>query len=185
MDGCGALGRGLIAFDFTRPRRSADGVCSDERRGLLAFLRARLGCEQESNDVAQESYLRLVQAMQEGPVGNPRAFLYRVAGNLAIDQLRRRRRWRTVDADEPAVAEALGLHPSPEAAFLARADLERFAAILDELQPKEREALVLFRIEGCSFAEIGRRMNLSEVMARRYALRALAQCAARLDLDFA
>ncbi|MDB5364219.1 MAG: fecI 1 [Rhodospirillales bacterium] len=177
--------RSLIALDVAKPRRGEDGVCKNERLGLIAFLRARLGCEQDSNDVAQESYLRLVQAMREGTVANPRAFLYRVAGNLAVDQLRRRRRWRTVDADEPLLAEALGTHPSPEAAFLARDDLERFAAMLEELAPKEREALLLFRIEGCSFAEIGRRMNLSEVMARRYALRALASCAARLEAEHA
>jgi RNA polymerase sigma factor (sigma-70 family) len=173
--------RSLIALDLAKTGADEAGICREERRGLLAFLRARLGCEQESHDVAQESYLRLVQAMRQGEVANPRAFLYRVAGNLAIDEIRRRRRWRTVDADEPVLAEALGLHPSPEATFLARADLERFASILDTLAEKERQALLLLRLEGCSYAEIGRRMGLSETMARRYALRALAACAAQID----
>lgn len=148
-----------------------------DRRSLLAFLKARLGCEQESSDIVQESYLRLVQAMHEGSVANPRAFLYRVAGNLAIDQLRRRRRWPTVEADDPTLASALGVHPSPEASFLAREDLQRFARILDQLSEKERTAFLLLRLEGCSYVEIGRRMRLSETMARRYALQAMTRCA--------
>jgi RNA polymerase sigma-70 factor (ECF subfamily) len=156
--------RAAVAFDH-------------DRRGLLAFLQARLGCEHESRDVAQESYLRLVQAMRGGTVNNPRAFLYRVAGNLAIDQLRRRRRWPTVQADDPTLAQALGTHPSPETTYLAREDLGRFAAILDRLSRKERTAFLLLRLEGCSYAEIGRRMGMSETMARRYALQALTRCA--------
>lgn len=56
---------------------------------LLAFLARRLGNVEQAADVAQDTYLRLVNLPAGEPIQEPRAFLFRIAGNLAIDRMRR------------------------------------------------------------------------------------------------
>src|SRR5689334_20304146 len=66
---------------------------------VLALARRMLNDAAEAEDVAQEAMLRLWQAStrwhEDAPVA---AWLYRVAHNLAIDRIRRRR--PTVDVDK-------------------------------------------------------------------------------------
>lgn len=62
----------------------------------------------------------------------------------------------------------------------SRDELERLAAIIDTLKPKQRVALLLHRLDGLSFAEIGRRMGISPSGARLLVKEAVAICARRM-----
>lgn len=61
---------------------------------LVSFLTARLRSEAEAHEVAQEAYVRMLQLEHPGVVSFQRAYLFKVAANLAIDRLRQ----RTADA---------------------------------------------------------------------------------------
>jgi DNA-directed RNA polymerase specialized sigma24 family protein len=52
---------------------------------LVGYVRARVGCSATAADIVQETYLRATASPQQDSLANPRAFLYRVAGNLALD----------------------------------------------------------------------------------------------------
>ena len=57
---------------------------------LLRFLTRRTGNAERAADVAQDTYVRLAAIPPTSlDIQNPRAFVYRVAGNLAIDTMRR------------------------------------------------------------------------------------------------
>jgi len=61
------------------------------REELTGWLLKRLGRHAVAEDLAQESLVRLWQALERGEaIRNRRAWLYRVAGNLAVDHARRR-----------------------------------------------------------------------------------------------
>ncbi|MGH8672056.1 MAG: RNA polymerase sigma factor [Burkholderiales bacterium] len=57
---------------------------------LLAYFRVKLGCSEEATDLAQETWLRLARIARPESIANPRAYIFRVAENLVIDQLRKR-----------------------------------------------------------------------------------------------
>src|SRR3990170_1302461 len=62
----------------------------DNYRDLLRFLTRRTGDAERAADLAQDTYLKLAAlSPASGEIRNPRAYVYRVAGNLAIDTLRR------------------------------------------------------------------------------------------------
>ena len=153
----------------------------DNYRDLLRFLTRRTGNAERAADVAQDTYVRLA-AIAPGnlDVRNPRAFVYRVAGNLAIDALRRDGRIASdvtvLDAGEAVPDPA----PSPEASTLAREQLRLLEAALDELPSRPRLALLLSRVEGRSFAEIARQLAVSESMVAKYIAQALRHCRDRL-----
>jgi RNA polymerase sigma factor (sigma-70 family) len=149
---------------------------------LLRFLTRRTGNAERAADVAQDTYVRLAAIPPATlDIQNPRAFVYRVAGNLAIDTMRREGRI-AADLTFLEAGEAVpDPTPSPEASALARERLRLLEGALDELPSKPRLALLLSRVEGRSFAEIARELDVSESMVAKYIAQALRHCRDRLQ----
>jgi RNA polymerase sigma-70 factor (ECF subfamily) len=132
-----------------------------------------------AEDLSQEAFAR-VYVVQDGSLRSPRSFLYRTAHNLAMDHMRHRR----VAAAEPlddVTADTLGDgRPTPDACVAAREELRLIEAAIEELPPKCRKVFIMLRFEERSYKEIALAMALSETMVRKYAMRALEHCRARL-----
>jgi RNA polymerase sigma factor (sigma-70 family) len=147
---------------------------------LLRFLTRRTGDADRAADLAQDTYLKLAVSPAGEEIRNPRAYVYRVAGNLAIDMLRRDGRVANdfiASEQADAVADPA---PSPEASAVGRERLRLVEAALDELPSNPRLALLMHRVEGKGFAEIARRLGVSESMVAKYIAQALRHCRDRL-----
>jgi len=74
---------------------------------VRVYLVRRLGSRVLSRDIAQEAGARLLLALQsDPPPRSPRAWMFRTARNLAVDEIRRR-------LPSPMGLEALGKVPDP------------------------------------------------------------------------
>jgi RNA polymerase sigma-70 factor (ECF subfamily) len=155
------------------------GLFREHNAALLRFAAAKLGSEQEARDVAQEAYVRLLQLDRPETISYLRAFLFKIASNLAMDRLRARRRMPPAPAvtDEDLVAFDL----SPERQCAGQEMVAVLKQALEELPVKCRDIFVLHRVEGLSRAEIAIRMGLGERMVRLYMARALEHVRRRLD----
>ncbi|MFO7324503.1 MAG: sigma-70 family RNA polymerase sigma factor [Pseudomonadota bacterium] len=152
----------------------------DHNDSLIRFLTLRLRSRQEAREVAQEAYVRLLQLERTDVTGFLRAYLFRIAGNLAIDRLRRR-------ATESRLQEA-DLFPGlferpaePEAQALEGERVEQIRGFLRELPQPVREAFLLFRTEDMDQGSIAKRLGVSDRMVRNHITRALMYCRLRLD----
>lgn len=150
---------------------------------LKVFVRRRVRCPAMAADIVQETYVRAVTAKTPSRVGNPRAFLYRVAGNLAIDHLRREQRRQAIMADGVTADFVPDGQPCAERTVAARQRLDHLRRIVDELPPKCRMVFVLRRFDGLDQAEIAARLGISRNMVEKHLRKALVHCAARLDLE--
>lgn len=161
-------------------RAAAIGRLFEEHnRVLVNFLTARLRSEAEAREVAQEAYVRLLQLDQPGAISFLRAYLFRIATNLATDRLRGRvvrERW-----DEGERLQDLVTEPSPERRVLALQELEIIERSLLELPPKCREVFSLHVFDGLSTEQIGARLGITRRMARLYVVRALIFLRSKLD----
>ena len=148
---------------------------------LLRYLTRRTGDPERASDVAQETFLKLTHVDDAAvDVANPRAYIYRVAGNLVIDAQRRayRTAWLNTDHAFPeAIADPV---PSPEQAAVDRDALRQLDRALSELPPNARLALLLFRIDGLSHAQIAHRLGVSPSMVAKYLAQALKHCRDRV-----
>lgn len=155
------------------------GLFREHNAALLRFAAAKLGSEQEARDVAQEAYVRLLQLDRPETISYLRAFLFKIASNLAMDRLRARRRMPSAHTtmDEDLVAFDL----SPERQCAGQQMVAVLKCALLELPTKCREIFVLHRVEGLSRSEIAVRMGLGERMVRLYMARALEHVRLRLD----
>lgn len=149
-------------------------------RTLVRFLDARLQNEQEAREMAQEAYVRLLELGRTGAVGFLRAYLFRIAFNLAMDRIRSRKSRSRLDAAKLQPVEDIFEQSFVEKHVLAADELQVFRASLEELPEHHRQALVMNRLDGLSTAEIGRRLGKSERMIRRYVVYALIYCRHRI-----
>jgi len=153
----------------------------DHHGWLLGWLRRRLGCAHSAEDLAQDTFVRLLRRRgEESPrrLREPRAYLRAVAGGLVVDLFRRR-------SLEQAYLEALAVLPEPVAVSAEEREviletLERIDAMLDCLPAPVRQAFLLSQLEGLTYPEIAIRLEVSVRTVKRYMRRAFAQCLSAL-----
>lgn len=143
---------------------------------VLAVARRMLADPAEAEDVAQETMLRLWRMAPDWRSGEAAlaTWLYRVASNLCLDRLRRRR--ETGDEAPETADEA------PSALeTLARADrAAALRAALDGLPERQRLAIVLRHLEERSNPEIAAILGVSVEAVESLLARGRRELAARL-----
>jgi len=148
---------------------------------LQRFLRRRGASADMAADFTQDVFVRLLAAAPVAEIENASAYLFQCARNLAINHERRQRVLSFVDDPEAALGELADEAPSPERILLSRQELALVQAVLEELPPLQRQVFVLSRIEGCTFAEIGRRLGIPSKTAYGHMTRILVRMKLRLD----
>jgi RNA polymerase sigma-70 factor (ECF subfamily) len=78
--GDGRTGRDMVTSGLS-------AVLIANRAPLLRFLRAR-GAGDDAEDIMQELWLKVDRLEAEGPIADPRAYLFRMADNLMHDRVR-------------------------------------------------------------------------------------------------
>lgn len=152
------------------------------RRELQTYLTQKLRDGETAADLTQEAFLRFAE---QGPAGTaavaqPRAYLYRTAHNLAVDHVRRQQRERTdptAPDDMAGIADDL---PSPERAAAAHSDISTVRGALLELPERTRQVFALARIEGLTYAEVARRLQISDSSVQKHLARAIKHVMQRL-----
>jgi len=148
-------------------------------RQLRRFLSARLrGASADVPDLVQEIYLRLLRIKDHEAIRNPQAYLFTVATHV-LHQYTLQRTTRVEAMNPLDVASQLQgpqAAPDPADELQIAERIERIGKGLQELSPRAYAALVMYRCEGMTLMEIGDRMGVSHVMARKYLSRAIAYC---------
>ncbi len=153
----------------------------EHNRTLVRFLQSKLQNEQEAREIAQEAYVRLLELGRTGAVGFLRAYLFRIAANLAVDRLRSRSAHERIESRLLAPVEALIEQAAPENSIFAADEMKVFWASLDELPEAHRKAFVLNRLHGLSTSQIAKQLAKSDRMIRRYIVHALIYCRHRVE----
>jgi RNA polymerase sigma-70 factor, ECF subfamily len=148
---------------FRREQRDFDALFRAHYPEIVRYLAARLGSRDDAAELASEVFAeawRRVPGLQWR--GRPvRAWLYRVAANMAADELKRRARLAPLETE----AEA----PDPTERVPDRVALSR---ALHELPPDYQLVVHLRLVEGQPFAEVARVMGKSVGACQMLLLRA-------------
>ena len=130
------------------------------QRRLTAFLGQLVGDIELARELSQEAFIRAWSALERfDPRYRFSTWLFRIAHNLGIDHLRRRRLqtvglYRTdSDGDEVEVVVA-ALDKDPLGHLENRALAEELHQVIDNLRPEYRELVLLRHFGGLSYQEI-------------------------------
>jgi RNA polymerase sigma factor (sigma-70 family) len=138
----------------------------EHNRTLVLYLAARLKDVQSAREVAQEAYVRLLQLESTETVSFLRAYLFKIAGNIAIDRLRQQQ--IRARFEQPKEYSDIFTEPSAERMLIAREELIHLGQLVAELPDKYQQAFRLHRLEDHSFADIAQKLGIKERMVRRY-----------------
>ena len=149
---------------------------------LLRYLERMLRDAGTAEELVQEVFLRVHRARERyQPEARFSTWLYRIATNLALNELRRPRRREphrsADDADAPAlVADGAAPEAVVDARRLGAWALRELAA----LPENQRAALCLSAVEGLSYAEVAEALEVSEAAVKALVHRARSALAGRL-----
>jgi len=159
-------------------RGLAETIAREQDR-LRGFIRARIRDEAEAEDVLQEVFYELLEAVRlMKPIEQVSAWLFRVARNRIIDLFRRKRPRSLSEAAPGPDPERAGtledLLPSPEAgpeaAYARGVLLEQLEAALEELPAEQRAVFLAHEVEGRSFKEMSAEsgVNVKTLLSRKH-----------------
>ena len=137
-------------------------------RKLLQFLGRRVPAAVDVQDLAQETYLRLLRAPDLTEIRNPQAYLFSVASHVITE-------WRNrVAPMEPLPEEDHGMlidECGPELDLEASLSQERLMRTLAEMSPLMR-AVLLFRLrDEYSYKAIAQELDITPRQVHRYLAR--------------
>jgi RNA polymerase sigma-19 factor, ECF subfamily len=161
----------------TRAASLAADACEHYHAALHRFLMRRLRSAQNAQDLAQETYLRLLRVEHADFVRKPQAYLYRIAANLLYEfRLRERKDLVTFDSDVAEHAAEHSPHVDSDDAGEDLARAQQVEELLARLPPLYRAVFVLRKREGMSYPEIATTLGISVHTVKKYLARAVAQC---------
>ena len=156
------------------------GQCFDENHEQVThWLEIKTGSFSLARDLVDEAFATLLQLRQPAGIEDLRAYLYRVAANLAARRgaaaAKQQRIRQRVLYEEDLFDE------SPEPALAEQQELQRLQQVLDRLPPRVRLAVRLRYWDELSYAEITERFRakgviVTERTVKRYVAYGLACC---------
>jgi RNA polymerase sigma-70 factor (ECF subfamily) len=147
--------------------------------GFNRQLTRRLGSADLASDVLQETYLRLEGLGDVGAVRSPKAYLYRIALNIAHDRRRAESRRLTVDEVDALLAIP---DDQPNAARIVedRSELNLLGRAIADLPDRRRKVLLLSRVHGLPHREIALQLGVIVRTVETDLKQAVEHCADRL-----
>jgi RNA polymerase sigma factor (sigma-70 family) len=148
------------------------------RGRLRSYVSGILGDSDRAEDVVQEVFISALRRLRatERPIAF-RPWIYQIAKNACIDELRRTRRSREVPLDPglewlDGTSDLPAPGPGPEVAVESKQQLEDLRGALRGVSELHHRILILRELEGLSYDEIGTRLGISRPMVESTLFRA-------------
>ena len=151
----------------------------DRHAGNVFRLAARVtGNRETAEDVVQETFFKAHRRLR-GFDNRARfgTWLYRIAMNCAIDQLRReRRRPQGVAGETGSLVDSVASESPDQDRLVQSTEIaSAVGTVLASLTPRERAAFVLRHYQGCSIAEIAEILGVRTNACKSTIFRAVAK----------
>lgn len=144
---------------------------------VLHYLSHRLGDRDKAQELTQEAYSRLERHRQRSELlpeqHNPRALFFATARNLLIDQHRQSQLQQPTQAVPEMDTLQAGRQADPEVQLAAQQQLARVYQQLATLPLATRQAFVMFKFQGQSYAQIADSLGVSVSMVEKHLIRAM------------
>jgi RNA polymerase sigma-70 factor (ECF subfamily) len=156
--------RRMVAFVATRDRRLFEQLFERHRRAMVAHAGRYVRDAARAEELAQEVFVRVYRTRSYEPTARFKTWLYRVATNVCLNELRRpehRQRHESLEARMETKADPTALDSpltprggSPEETTASAQLARRLDAALGALPENQRAAFLMARHDGLTHEEI-------------------------------
>ena len=138
---------------------------------LYGYVYSLTGDHHLSEDILSETYLRMVEKIDTYTFyGAPfKAWLYRIAHNLAINAMKRAQRLVSAEAIESAASPI----DDPAITIAARLEVDELRAALGKLTEEQQQVVMLRFVAEQSTAEVAQALEKTENAVKQLQFRAL------------
>ncbi len=146
---------------------------------ILNWLKNFLGDRETAMDVKQSVFLHVLEFAARTKINNPKAFMFKVARNLAYSEMRRRIRHdsafiTTGDYSLDEISqEPQSTAPSPEQSTSIKDEIGNLFRIINTLPKRQRQTIMMHRVDGLSYKEIAQKLDVSVSSVEKYMSHAL------------
>ena len=148
----------------------------EHSQNLKGYVYRFLRSENEAEEVAQEAFLRFHNAKNPEDIKSPKAFLYRIAHNLAMKALRRRKIVKFENSIDDELLEVKCAEPLADQALNSKQEYQLFCQAVAQLPPKCRKAFTLRVINKYTYKEIAEKLDISVSTAEKHVLKGMRDC---------
>ncbi len=137
---------------------------------------------EDIEDLAQETFLKSFAAEMKQEVLNPKAFLFKVAKNVAISEAKKKRHATTDSVEDLAGIDVYKdeSHVCAEEQLNSRQKLFLFSQALAALPLDHQRALIMRKVDGLKFKQIALRLGVSVSTVEKRVAAALLKCSVHL-----
>lgn len=153
-----------------------------QHQNELIYYTARItACHESAEDITQESFIIFCHEANRQHIENPRAFLFRVARNLAFDHLKHKKvTEHYAQVQHPLLESTLEAH-SIEQMLENNQYTDTLKQVIDELPPRCRDAFILNKMHEMSYIEVAQHTGISESGVEKHIMKGLRHCRQRLE----
>jgi RNA polymerase sigma-70 factor (ECF subfamily) len=140
--------------------------------GLQKFLEVRVKSKAIALELTQDTFERYITMDSPEKIEFPRAFLFRIASNLALNHLRREKIYLVQGEQEEDFQEnVFSEEPSPEEWARYEEIQAKFKTAYLDLPLRCQEVFYLRRVSELSTKEIADKLGISQRMVQKYLIR--------------
>jgi RNA polymerase sigma factor (sigma-70 family) len=158
-----------------RRKRLLDQILS-HRSALQKYLRRFTAGAEDVEDLVQEAYVRVCAMPSAQVVDSPRALLFSIARNLAVDRARQKVSHATDAVADFELLNVSSGEAEPDEQLDLRRRFESFCDVVDSLPPLCRRVFVLRKVYQLSHAEIAQVLGVSHSTIEKHVAKGLLRC---------
>lgn len=147
---------------------------------LYHWLQGKFSDSIDLDDIVQEAMTRVWHARTQGPINSPKALLFTVAHNLALDRLRREKIVSFEPITETTTLNVYVDGPTPADSAAHQQELNLLTQAIQSLPDRCRQVLTLRKIYGLPQKEIAVQLGISEHTVEVQVANGMKRCAAFL-----
>lgn len=136
-------------------------VFLEHEEDLFRFLVRRIKCAFTARDMTHDLFLKISAQGETTHIQNQKAYLFRMAANLATDYLRVEQNRADIVAETNELLWGNTERRDPERIIMARQELARSEQVLANLPLLSRKIFHLNRYEGKTYLEISKELHVS------------------------
>ena len=137
---------------------------------LQNFVQKMVRDKEYATEVVQETYTKALEIDSKTTINNQRAFLYKIAKNIVIDEARKNKNVQKVVFEEEEHFIPKEEQPEEKVFDILKKDMVKNA--INTLPSRSKQAFVLHFIKGLTRQQIAERMGISVNAAQKHITRA-------------
>jgi RNA polymerase sigma-70 factor (ECF subfamily) len=151
----------LAAASETAPMTDLSALYRKYAPDVFRFALYLSGERSEAEDITAETFVRVWTSPERVEMATVKGYLFTIARNLFLQELRKRSRQVALPERELSDAQA-----SPQQQAEQRSELQAVLAGMQKLPELDRAVLLMRAVEGMPYAEIARALGISLAAAK-------------------